>query len=193
VNLHFQIKRILGRPTCLLGESSTVSRLGRILNASQYSKNINVGKNSRIEGELFVFSHGGAIHIGDWCFIGPGTRIWSAADITIKDRVLISHNVNIFDSLTHPVDPVLRHKQFVEIATRGHPRDIELGGRPIVIEDDAWIGAGAMIMRGIRIGARSIVGAGAIVTRDVPDDVIVVGNPAHIVRHINNISESTDG
>lgn len=193
MNLHFYIRRLLGRPTCVLGSQSTVASSAKILNAGQDSFGIRVGRNSRIEGELFVFAHGGQIRVGDWCFIGPGARIWSAAEITIKDRVLISHNVNILDSLTHPIDPIQRHKQFVEISTRGHPNDIDLGGRPIAIEEDAWIGAGAMIMRGVRIGARSIVGAGAIVTQDVPADVVVVGNPARIVRRINNNCESNDG
>lgn len=177
----------------MLGRQSTVASSAKILNAGQHSFGIRIGQNTRIEGELFVFAHGGQICIGDWCFIGPGTRIWSAAKITIKDRVLISHNVNIFDSLTHPIDPIRRHKQFVEIATRGHPNEIDLGGRPTVIEEDAWIGAGAMIMRGIRVGARSIVGAGAIVTKDVPADVVVVGNPARIVRRLNNSYESING
>lgn len=183
----------MGRPTCELGLQSTVASTAKILNAGQHSSGIRIGQNSRIEGELFVFAHCGQIDIGNWCFVGPGARIWSAAVITIKDRVLISHNVNILDSLTHPIDSIQRHKQFIEIATRGHPKEIDLGGRPIVIEEDAWIGAGAMIMRGVRIGARSIVGAGAIVTQNVPDDVIVVGNPARIVRHINDSNESTDG
>lgn len=177
----------------MLGPQSTIASSARILNAGQHSFGIRIGQNSRIEGELFVFAHGGQIRIGNWCFIGPGARIWSAVEITIKDRVLISHNVNIFDSLTHPIDPIQRHKQFVEIATRGHPNEIDLGGQPVVIEEDVWIGAGAMIMRGIRIGARSIVGAGAIVTQDVPTDVIVVGNPARIVRRINNKHESRNG
>jgi acetyltransferase-like isoleucine patch superfamily enzyme len=193
VNLHFFIRRLLGRPTCVMEPQSTLAWSAKILNAGQHSSGIRIGRNSRIEGELFVFPNGGQIRIGHWCFIGPGARIWSATDITIKDRVLISHNVNIFDSLTHPIDPIQRHKQFVEISTRGHPNDIDLGGRPIAIEEDAWIGAGAMIMRGVRIGARSIVGAGAVVTRDVPADVIVVGNPARIVRRINKNDESIDG
>ncbi len=193
MNLHFYIRRLLGRPTCVLEPQSTVSSSAKILNAGQHSFGIRIGRNSRIEGELFVFAHGGQIRIGNWCFIGPGARIWSAAEITIKDRVLISHNVNIFDSLTHPIDPIRRHKQFVEISTRGHPNHIDLGGRPIAIEEDVWIGAGAMIMRGVRIGARSIIGAGAIVTQDVPADVVVVGNPARIVRRINDNQESIDG
>lgn len=193
MNLHFSIRRLLGKPTCVLGSQSTVASSAKILNAGEHCSGIRIGQNSRIEGELFVFAHGGQINIGNWCFVGPSARIWSAAVITIKDRVLISHNVNIFDSLTHPMDPIQRHKQFAEIVTHGHPKEIDLGGRPIVIEEDAWIGAGAMIMRGVRIGARSIVGAGAIVTQDVPDDVVVVGNPARIVRHINNSNKSTDG
>ena len=193
MNFNFLVKRILGKPTCILGLESKITLSAKILNAGKNSSGIRIGRNSHIQGELFVFAHGGQINIGNWCFVGPGARIWSASKITIGDRVLISHNVNIFDSMTHPIDPVQRHNQFVEITTHGHPKEIDLSGQAIVIEEDAWIGAGAMIMRGIRIGARSIVGAGSIVTRDVPDDVIVVGNPARIVRHLNNGNESVDG
>lgn len=186
MNLHYLVRRILGRPTCVLGYHSTIASSARIFNAGSHSRGISIGQNSRIEGELFVSSHAGQISIGDWCFVGPGTRVWSALEIKIKNRVLIAHNVNVFDSLTHPLNPILRHKQFAEILTRGHPKEIEQGERPVVIENDAWIGAGAMIMRGVRIGERSIVGAGAIVTRDVPDDVIVVGNPARVVRNLKS-------
>jgi len=184
LNFHFLLRRLLGKPTCELGLNTTISSSAKILNAGESSQRIVIGHNSRIEGELFVFAHGGRVNIGDWCFIGPGTRIWSAVNVTIKNRVLISHNVNIFDSLTHPIDSTQRHRQFVDIVTTGHPKEINLDPKPIVIEDDAWIGAGAMIMRGVRIGARSIVGAGALVTQNLPDDVVAVGNPARIVRDL---------
>ena len=148
------------------------------------SGHIQIDEHSVVESELFIFGHGGRINIGKWCYVGPDTRIWSAAHISIGDRVLISHGVNIFDSLTHPISPKLRHAQFREIAIKGHPKSIDLSEAPVVIEDDAWIGAGAMVLRGVRIGARSIVGAGSVVTRDIPPDSIVAGNPATAVRHL---------
>jgi acetyltransferase-like isoleucine patch superfamily enzyme len=154
----------------------------RILNASGSSERIYIGTRSLIEGELFVFAHGGRISIGDSCFVGPGTRVWSAGSIDIGNRVLISHNVNIFDSLTHPLSPRMRHAQFQAIASTGHPKSIELAEEPVNIADDVWIGAGATILKGVSIGARAIVGACAVVTHDVPAATIVAGNPAKSVR-----------
>jgi acetyltransferase-like isoleucine patch superfamily enzyme len=98
---------------------------------------------------------------------------------------LISHNVNIFDSLTHPLSPRQRHLQFNEIASTGHPRSIDLAEDPVSIADDAWIGAGATILKGVSIGACAIVGAGAVVTHDVPAATIVAGNPAVTIRELN--------
>jgi acetyltransferase-like isoleucine patch superfamily enzyme len=135
-----------------------------------------------IDGHLVVFAHGARLSIGESCFIGPGARVWSAGSIQIGNRVLISHNVNIFDSLTHPLSPRLRHAQFQEIASTGHPKTIELGEEPVNIGDDVWIGAGATILKGVTIGACAIVGACAVVTHDVPAATIVAGNPARSIR-----------
>jgi acetyltransferase-like isoleucine patch superfamily enzyme len=137
-----------------------------------------------ILGELLTFAHGGQIQIGAWCYVGEGTRIWSASRVLIGDRVLIAHNVNIFDSLTHPVGAAARHRQFKMIVTSGHPKEIDLGEQAITIGPDAWIGAHAIILRGVMIGTGGIVGAGAVVTRNVPDYTIVAGNPAHPIREL---------
>jgi acetyltransferase-like isoleucine patch superfamily enzyme len=157
----------------------------RILNASGESARIRIGSHSLIAGELFVFAHGGEISIGQSCFVGAGSRIWSAARVDIGDRVLISHNVNIFDSLTHPLSPRLRHMQFNEISRSGHPKSINLDEQPIVIGTDAWIGAGAVILKGVSIGNCAVVGAGAVVSRDVPACTIVAGNPAVQIRQLS--------
>ena len=126
---------------------------------------------------MLTFAHGGAIGIGSWCFVGEGTRIWSSGRIRIGDRVLISHNVNIHDTNAHPLDAAARHQQFVAISTVGHPRELDgVAAEPIEIGDDAWIGFNAIILKGVRIGARAIVGAGSVVTQDVPDDGVYVGN-----------------
>jgi len=75
----------------------------------------------------------------------------------------------------------------VQLLTPEHPLDaIERRGketaRPIVIGDDVWIGGGGIVLAGVTIGDRSVVGAGAVVTKDVPSDVVVVGNPARVVK-----------
>jgi acetyltransferase-like isoleucine patch superfamily enzyme len=98
--------------------------------------------------------------------------------------VLISHSANIFDNLTHPLDAKARHEQIKQIFKTGHPRDISLDERPVRICDDAWIGANAMVMRGVTIGEGGVVAAGAVVTKDVPPFSIVAGNPAVLVKEL---------
>ena len=178
------IQRLLGRPTCVTGIGTQLSWRSRVLNAGARSDHIKIGNHTHIDGELFVFAHGGRIQIGDWCFIGPESRIWSAAEIIIGDRVLISHGCNIMDSLTHPLNPKARHLQFKSILTVGHPKQIELDEKPVRVGNDAWIGAGATILRGVSIGNCAVVGAGAVVTHDVADCTVVAGNPARPIRQL---------
>jgi acetyltransferase-like isoleucine patch superfamily enzyme len=141
----------------------------------QHKAAIEIGDHSLVCAELLVFQDGGHIRIGRHCFVGPGTRIWSGVDVEIGDRVLISHGVNIHDNGAHSLAAQERHEHFIEIVMRGN---LPLGAvkkNPVVIEDDAWIGFNAIIMKGVRIGRGAIVAAGAIVTRDVPPYTIVAG------------------
>ena len=184
MNFHLLLHRAARKPTLIVGRGSSIGPSARILNASRDSGRITVGQHCRIEGELFVFAHGGQISIGDWCFVGPGTRIWSAKRIVVGHRVLISHNVNVMDSLTHPLDAGARHAQFRAIMEAGHPKSIDLDEQPVTIDDDAWIGTGAIILRGVTIGRGAIVGAGAVVTTDVSAGAVVVGNPARAVASV---------
>jgi len=178
------LRRLLGMPTLVTGRGTSLASTARILNANVASERISVGANCRIEGELFVFAHGGQITIGDWCFIGPGSRLWSSCRLDIGHRVLISHNCNVMDSLTHPLGTAARHAQFRAILQTGHPRAIDLDEQPVTIHDDAWIGAAATILRGVTVGVGAVVGAGSVVTRDVPPYTIVAGNPARIIREL---------
>jgi acetyltransferase-like isoleucine patch superfamily enzyme len=184
-NLHFFIQHLIGRATCQLEQGAFLSHSARIRNVLGDSSKITIGANSHVRGELLIFAHGGRISIGEWCYIGVDTRIWSGASIDIGDRVLISHSVNIFDNLTHPMRASERHAQARQIFTSGHPRDFFLDDKPIKIGDDAWIGACAIIMRGVTIGRGGIVAAGAIVTKDVPPYSVVAGNPAVVVKELS--------
>jgi acetyltransferase-like isoleucine patch superfamily enzyme len=185
INLHFLIQRLIGRATCRLQKDAFLSHTARIRNALGDSNQIVIGGHSHIRGELMIFGHGGRISIGEWCYVGVGTRIWSAASIEIGNRVLISHSVNIFDNLTHPLKATERHAQARQIFTSGHPREISLDEKPIKIGDDAWIGACAMVLRGVSVGEGGVVAAGAVVTKDVPPYSVVAGNPAVVVRELS--------
>jgi acetyltransferase-like isoleucine patch superfamily enzyme len=165
--------------TAVLYPTASVHLQGRPENC------IVVGANTHIRGELLVFGHGGRISIGDYCYVGEQTRIWSATSIEIGNRVLISHLCTIMDNLTHPIDKDARHRQYRHIIERGFPDDDDLGENPVVIEDDALIGCHCVILRGVRIGAGAIIGAGSVVTSNVPAMTIYAGNPARFVRAVD--------
>ena len=185
MNLDYHLQRMFGRATCRLGVGARLLSTARIRNIRGDSDCILIGASSIIRGELLTFAHGGKIEIGSWCYVGESSRIWSGSLVQIGDRVLI----NIFDNLTHRIVPEERHKQIQDIFTRGHPRRINLDERPIRIENDAWIGAGAFVMRGVAIGARAIVAAGSVVTKDVASDTVVAGNPALVVKSLFDSEE----
>lgn len=144
-----------------------------------------VGSKSCIRGTLEIQRSGGEIVIGEKCYIGDHTRIWSADNITIGNNVLIAHNVNIFDNDTHPTDLFERREDAENIIWRGIRDDFStLKSSPIIIQDDVWISCNSVILRGVKIGTGSIVAAGSIVTKDVPPKTLVAGNPAKVIKQL---------
>jgi maltose O-acetyltransferase len=114
--------------------------------------------------------YGSHITIGDGTFINSGLTALDVAAITIGRDCQIGPNVQLLTS-THPVDPQPR-------------RDKLEAAEPITIEDNVWLGGGAIVLPGVRIGENSVIGAGAVVTKDVPADVVAVGNPARVLRSV---------
>ena len=155
---------------------ATIMPEARIENLSGVPGRIAVGPNTVIRGRLQTYQHAGEIRIGSWCYLGHRSEVWAMSAVTIGDRVLISHGVNINDGSGHSMDPAERAAHYRAILTTGHPWTAdELPGvtsAPIVIEDDVWINFGVTILRGVRIGARSVIAAGAVVTKDVPPDTL---------------------
>ncbi len=173
-----QIKYCI-KPKSILYPESCINNIRGDISA------ISIGENTHIRGHLQIFAHGGHIKIGDYCYVGENTKIWSACKIEIGNYVLISHDVNIFDSTTHPIDPLERREHFKTIVTKGFPKQIDsLNERPVIIHDDVWICAKSIILAGVKIGEGSIVGAGSVVTKDVEPYTIVAGNPAKFIRKI---------
>jgi acetyltransferase-like isoleucine patch superfamily enzyme len=136
-----------------------------------------------------VFPHGGRILIGRDCYLGDGSRIWSAESVIIGDRVYISHNVNIHDTNSHSLNPEMRHQHFLDIMSTGHPHEntVDIASQAVFIEDDVWIGFNSTILKGVRIGRGAIVAAGSVVTKDVPGFSVVAGNPAKIVKTLESL------
>ncbi len=175
------------KANCVTGEGSRFHRSGTISNLSNVKKRIQIGKFTHVLGQVLIFAHDGKITIGDYCYIGENSRIWSAKEVIIGNRVLISHNVNIHDNIAHPMDAEARHQQYKSIITVGHPTEgFDLKEAPVIIMDDAWIGFNASILKGVTIGKGAIVGACSVVTKDVPDYAIVAGNPAQIISYAKN-------
>ena len=154
-----------------------------IQNSVKNKDNIAIGAHTMVRGELVIYKSKAKIRIGSHCFIGKGSRIWAAESITIGNRVLISHNVNIHDHISHPLNSALRHKDFIDIFSTGLQDDSLIDEQAVIIGDDAWIGFNAIILKGVTIGKGAIIGAGTIITKDVPDFAVVVGNPARIIKY----------
>jgi acetyltransferase-like isoleucine patch superfamily enzyme len=185
-SLRTRLKTTLAQKKAILGKATFFHRESTIHNLQTNPKKIVIGSNSHIRGELLVFAHGGEILIGDYCFIGEHSKIWSAANIRIGNYVLIAHNVNIHDNISHPIAPEERRRHTEAIINYGHPKtNLNLKEEPIVIHDDAWIGFNATILKGVTIGKGAIIGACTLITEDVPDFAIVVGNPARIIGYAN--------
>jgi acetyltransferase-like isoleucine patch superfamily enzyme len=106
-------------------------------------------------------------------FAMTGGTLCAAEQITIGDNVTIGANCIIVDTDFHPLEVENR---------RLNPQDAKTA--PIVIEDDVFIGMNCLVLKGVHIGKGSVIGAGSVVTRDVPAGVIVAGNPARIIREL---------
>ena len=117
----------------------------------------------------FYTDCGKNMRIGARVFVNQNCTFYALAAITIGDDVMIGPNVSLITS-EHPVAPSQR---------RAHLR-----GRPITIERGVWIAAGAIIIGGVTVGMNSVIAAGSVVTRDVPANTLVGGNPARLIRSI---------
>ena len=119
----------------------------------------------------FFCDYGDNIRLGRKVYFNFNCVILDVAIVTIGDHVLFGPGAQVYTAL-HPLDASAR-RSGVESA------------QPVTIEDDAWIGGGAIVCPGVRIGARSVIGAGSVVTRDIPPDVFAAGNPCRAIRLLN--------
>ena len=138
-----------------------------------------IGARSRVYmWTAFSVEPEGVIEIGaDTVLVGPA--FMCADRISVGDRAVLSYQCVIADSDFHPRSVEDRRRDAIANAPEGD-RSLrpEVATAPVVIEDDAWIGIGAIVLKGVRVGAGARVEAGAVVTRDVPAGVTVAGNPA---------------
>jgi len=124
----------------------------------------------------------GRMEVGDDCILA-GPVFMCAERIAVGQRVMISYQVTIADSDFHPIDPEERKRDAVANAPFGdRSQRPAYQTRPVVIEDDVWIGIGAIILKGVRVGRGARIGAGAVLTSDVPPGAMVIGNPARVAH-----------
>ncbi|KAF0559389.1 maltose o-acetyltransferase [Gigaspora margarita] len=132
------------------------------------------GKDVEIEPPFYC-DYGYNIHVGDNFYCNFNCTILDGNKVEIGDRVMFGPNVSLYPA-THPLQPEERSKG---------PES----ALPIKIGNDVWIGGGAIICPGITIGDGVTVGAGSVVTKNVPSYVVVAGNPAKIIRHLEKKGE----
>jgi maltose O-acetyltransferase len=118
----------------------------------------------------FFCDYGSNIHLGERVFFNFNCVVLDVCEVHIGSFTLFGPAVQILTA-THPLNAELRRKQ--ELA------------KPITIGSDVWVGGGAILCPGVTIGSRSVVGAGSVVTRDIPEGVVAVGNPCRVVRGID--------
>lgn len=177
LDLRFRYAEYFLRPACdELGPHHTIMAPWHV---SISGPNISIGQCATIIGEpnkpvkLGVWGRepgSGRINIGDYVLISPGTRISASDDITIGNSVMMANSVYITDSDWHSIyDRTARDERVT----------------PVHISDNVWLGDHSVILKGVTIGENSIVGANAVVTRDVPANVVVAGNPARVVKELD--------
>ena len=186
---------------CMAGETFTADhstldlalrakRLVRLLNACDYA---DAEAKTKILKELFGSvgdpvhvdidfhcEYGKNIHVGNNVIINMNCTFVDNNRIDIGNRVLIASDVKIYTA-THSTNPAIRNHS----ANPNPSFWCNTYSKPVRIEDEAWIGGGAILLPGVTIGRGSVVGAGAIVTRDIPPYTVAVGNPARVIRNID--------
>jgi len=108
----------------------------------------------------------GQMRFGDRCFVNSGSIVFSACEVTVGDDVALANEVYVMDSDSHGVEGRAVKEE------------------PVRIGDGTWVGARAIILPGVTIGRRCLIAAGSVVSKDVPDDTLVAGNPARVIRKL---------
>ena len=117
----------------------------------------------------FFCDYGTNIECGERVFFNFNCVVLDVCRVTIGDYTMFGPGAQVLTPM-HPMDAAERRKKEY--------------GKPVEIGSDVWVGAGALILPGVRIGSRAVIGAGSVVTRDVPGDVFAAGNPCRVIRPI---------
>jgi acetyltransferase-like isoleucine patch superfamily enzyme len=164
---------------CLLGPNAWC------VNSLAEPARISLAENAVCRGLLRIEKFGsGRIAIGAHTYIGDDCLLSASAAIEIGEHVLVAHGVQIFDNDSHPLDASARLGDYASVLD--HSARGEIAAAPIRIGARAWIGFNVIILKGVTIGADSVVAAGSVVTRDIPAASVGAGNPAVVVKKLGN-------
>jgi acetyltransferase-like isoleucine patch superfamily enzyme len=145
--------------------------------------NVTVGIKSIIEGIIIFERDSAEVTIGERVFIGGGTHIIASKKIEIGNDVLIAWGVTIIDHNSHALSFSKRKNDVLDWHERKKDwTHVKIA--PVRISDKVWIGFNSIILKGIQIGEGAVIGAGSVVSKDVPPWTIVAGNPASVIREI---------
>jgi acetyltransferase-like isoleucine patch superfamily enzyme len=169
----------------ILGDNSLI--LGDLAFKRFHSKQeraLVIGAHCTMDGVHFDLGKEGRLAIGDYCYFTNAVLLCEL-EVRVGNYVVIGWNATITDTDFHPLAPAERIADAIACSPlgQGRPRP-EVLRRPVIIEDNAWIGPNATILKGVRIGAGAFVEAGSLVTRDVPPRARVLGNPAQVIGEI---------
>lgn len=125
------------------------------------------------------FDYGCNTYIGKYCYINFNAVFLDCAEIHLGDNVFVGPNT----SFLTPVHPLLSRERNIRIAPDGHTYML-LTCRPITVESNVWLGGNVTVMPGVTIGHDSVIGAGSVVTKNIPSGVVAAGNPCRVLREI---------
>lgn len=134
---------------------------------------------------------------GESCWIEPPLRVAYGTHIHIGNNFYANFNLTVVDDATVTIGDNVMMAPNVTLATAGHPIDPEIRATgqqfslPIVIEDNVWLGTGVIVNPGVTIGRNSVIGAGSVVTKSVPADVVAAGVPCRVIRPITAADRET--
>jgi acetyltransferase-like isoleucine patch superfamily enzyme len=173
-------------PNVILGSNSLI--LGDLAFKRFHSKQeraLVIGAHCTMDGVHFDLGEQGRMVIGDYCYFTNAVLLCEL-EVQVGNYVVIGWNATITDTDFHPLSPAERIADAIACSPlgQGRPRP-EVLRRPVIIEDNAWIGPNATILKGVRIGTGALVEAGSLVTRDVPPRARVLGNPAQVIGEIS--------
>lgn len=134
-----------------------------------------VGPNTYVQPPFYANWGGAHVHFGEWVYANFNLTLVDDGHIYIGDHTMIGPNVTIATA-GHPILPELREKEMQ------YNVDVKIGR-------NVWIGAGAIIVPGVTIGDNTVIGAGSVVTKDIPANVVAVGNPCRVMREINDLDK----